>query len=117
MTETKAHIFPAGWGALESKQADACTRQLQLELGPDDPLSPWFETGAIRAIGGSVTSDNVVFEIDDWEAPFFVSHLSWTEADTRPALMQWLKPWSRPDPGVVPVSSLIELDGWNAQAR
>ena len=112
MTETKSQVFPAGWGALEPGQAEACTRQLQLELGPDDPLYPWFETGAIRAIGGSVTSDHVVFEIDDWEAPYFVSLLSWIEADTRPALMQWLSPRTRPDPGVVPVSSLFELDGW-----
>lgn len=112
MTETTAHLFPAGWGALEPDQAEACTQQLALELGPDDPLSPWLETGAIRAIGGSVTSNDVVFEIDDWEAPYFVSDLSWTEADTRPALMQWLSPRDRPDPGVVPVSSLIELDGW-----
>jgi len=112
MSETKAHVFPAGWGALEPGQAADCTHQLAFELGPDDPLFPWFETGAIRAIGASVTSDHVVFGIDDWEAPFFVSHLSWTRADTRPSLLRWLKPRSRPDPGVVPVSSLRQLDGW-----
>ncbi len=112
MAKVKAHKFPAGWGALERGQAEACTQQLELELGPDDPLAPFFETGAIRAIGGSVTSDDVVFEIDDWEAPFFVSRLSWTQADTRPALLRWLNPRTRPDPGVVALSSLFELEGW-----
>lgn len=112
MPKKKAHKFPPGWGALETGQAEACTDQLAFELGPDDPLAGFFEAGAIRAIGGSVTSDHVVFEIDDWEAPFFVSHLSWTRADTRPALLRWLNPQARPDPGVVPISSLGELDGW-----
>lgn len=112
MNGTRHEDFPAGWGALEPNQAAECTRQLAVELGPDDPFSPFFEAGAIRAIGGSVTSDHVVFEIDDWEAPYFVSLLSWTEPDTRPALLKWLRPTDRPDPGVVPISSLGELDGW-----
>lgn len=114
MNEIDDNDFPPGWGALEPGQAAECTRQLQFELGPDDPFSPFFEADAIRAIGGSVTSDHVVYEIDDWEAPYFVSLLSWTKPDTRPALLQWLKPATRPDPGVVPISSLDELDGWGA---
>ncbi len=112
MNKTRSHVFPAGWGALVPGQAEECTAQLQSELGPDDPFSPFFESGAIRAIGGSVNSDHVVFEIDDWEAPYFVSHLSWTAPDKRPAFLQWLRPGTRPDPGVVPISSLGELDGW-----
>lgn len=114
MTAYEEHDFPPGWGALEPTQAEAYTRQLAFELGPDDPFSPFFEQGAIRAIGASVTSDNVVFEIEDWEAPYFVSRLSWTEPDQRPAFLQWLNPGTRPDPGVNPLSSLRELDGWSA---
>jgi len=113
MSNPKSHRFPAGWGALDRDQAEECTRQLAFELGPDDPFLPWFETDGIRAIGESVRSDHVVFEIDDWEAPFFVSLLSWTGPDTRPALLRWLSPATRPDPGVVPVSSLSELAGWD----
>lgn len=114
MTESDVHTFPPGWGPLDPGRAEECTRQLQFELGPDDPFSPFFEAGAIRAIGGRVNSDHVVFEIDDWEAPYFVSRLSWAKPDTRPAFLKWLNPGTRPDPGVVPVSSLGELDGWGA---
>ncbi len=113
MTTKATYAFPAGWGALEPGQAEACTDQLAFELGPDDPLGPFFETGAIRAIGGSVSTNHVVYEIEDWETPFFVSLLSWTEPDTRPAILRWITPPpARPDPGVVPISSLGELDGW-----
>lgn len=114
MTESDVHTFPPGWGPFDPGRAEECTRQLQFELGPDDPFSPFFEAGAIRAIGGRVNSDHVVFEIDDWEAPYFVSRLSWAKPDSRPALLKWLNPGTRPDPGVVPVSSLGELDGWGA---
>ncbi|MCB1359207.1 MAG: hypothetical protein KDK53_22790 [Maritimibacter sp.] len=112
MTETRRTEFPAGWGALDADEAAECTRQLALELGPDDPFSPFFEIGAIRAIGSSTTSHHVVYEIDDWEAPYFVSKLSWEEPDRRPALLQWLRPIDRPDPGVVPISNFGQLDGW-----
>lgn len=104
--------WPRGWGGLEPEQAEDCTWQLMSELGPDDPLYPWFENGAIRAIGGSVTSNEVIYEIDDWETPYFVSNLTWTAADTRPRWLQRLAPRSRPDPGVVPVSDLDELLNW-----
>ena len=112
MNEMKTYEWPRGWGGLEDGQSAAFTEQLLIELGPDDPLYPWFEHGAIRAIGGSVSSDDVVYEIDDWETPFFVSHLTWTAADTRPLWLQRLRPRARPDPGVVAISSLSELDGW-----
>ncbi len=104
--------LPPGWGALDPGQAADCTAQLAFELGPDDPFAPWFDAQAIRAIGKSLNSEDVVYAIDDWEAPFFVSKLSWTRPDTRPALLKWLKPAARPDPGVVPLSNLGELTGW-----
>lgn len=112
MAANRPEHFPAGWGALAPGQAETCTHQLEIELGPDDPFSPFFEMGAIRAIGGGVNTNHVVFEIDDWEAPYFVSRLSWTEPDDRPAWLQWLRPGDRPDPGVVPISALNELEGW-----
>ena len=97
---------------MEPGRSRVYTEELRRELGPDDPLVPWFETGAIRAVAGSVTSDHAVFEIDDWEAPYFVSELSWAEPDGRPGWLQKLSPRPRPDPGVVPISWLGELDGW-----
>lgn len=112
MNEDDDFDWPPGWGALEPEQAADCTDQLRFELGPDDPLSAWFDHEAIWAVGGSVTSDHVVFEIDDWEAPYFVSLLSWLTPDERHPWLQKLFPRPRPDPGVVPISTLSELEGW-----
>lgn len=106
-------MLPEGWEPLDYGRAERSIHQLRFELGPDDPFGPYFDAGAIRAIGASVTSEHVVFEIEDWETPFFVSELSWAKPDPRPSFLQWLSPEARPDPGLVPISNLADLAGWD----
>lgn len=104
--------FPDGWSPLEHGRAKEITGQLAFELGPDDPFQPFFEEGLIRAIGASVASEHAVFMIEGWEAPYFVSELSWAKPDRRPAILRWFSPEPRPDPGVVPITNLEALADW-----
>ncbi|GKY88585.1 hypothetical protein [Sinisalibacter aestuarii] len=111
MRETSDQDFPEGWGGLTPEQAALFTAQLRAELGRDHPFRRFFATGAIRAIGAADGSDDVVFAIAGWDAPYFASHLTWAAADTRPALLRRLRPRPRPVPGITPLHSLAALHG------
>jgi hypothetical protein len=45
-----------------------------------------------RAIGVANGSDDAVFAVTGWSAPFFVTHLVRCKPDARPALLRWLRP-------------------------
>lgn len=97
--------WPNGWGGLTRAQETMFLRQLRRELAGDHP----FQHMTIRAIGICDFTDDVVYAVEDWDAPFFVSHPCWQKPDTRPWLLRKLRPRPKPFPGVQPIRDLDEL--------
>lgn len=97
--------WPTGWSALLPEQAPVFLAQLRRELAADHPL----QRLPVQAIGVALGSDDAVFAVDGWQAPFFVAHLSWREPDPRPWLLRWWRPWPQDDPALVPFASLAAL--------
>jgi hypothetical protein len=111
MCAAPEHRWPAGWVGLASGQATAFLGQLRRELGPGHPLAPLIARRSVRAVAVAAESDDVIFRIRGWQAPFAVVHLAWPPQDRRPALLRRLlpRPASRWVPAVVPVARLDDL--------
>lgn len=101
--------WPPGWCGLAPGQAETFLRQLARELGPDHEL---IREGRIRAIGTAEGSDDVVYAVEGWEAPFAVVHLAWPKPDSRPWLIRKLRPRGRWAPAMVPLAAIRDLAGW-----
>lgn len=104
--------WPPGWCGLAPSQPEAFLRQLAHELGPGHPLAPAIRDGRVRAIGTAEGSDDVVYAVEGWEAPFAVVHLAWPKPDSRPWLIRKLRPRGRWAPAVVPLAAIRDLAGW-----
>ena len=100
--------WPEGWCGLTEDQQVVFLAQLRRELPRDHP----FQHLEIEAIGTATGSDDVVYWSRGWQAPYFVSHLSWRAPDRRPALLRWLRPRPGWSPGIVPLHRLDDLAGW-----
>ena len=105
MSAGDAYDWPPGWCALLPEQAPVFLAQLRRELAPDHPL----QRLPVRAIGVALGSDDAVFAVDGWQAPFCVVHLSWPGPDPRPWLLRQLRPWPRHDPAILPLADLSAL--------
>ena len=97
--------WPEGWCGLAEGQADAFLAQLRRELPNDHP----FQHMEISTIGTAEGSDDVIYAVSGWIAPFFLCHLAWPHPDTRPWLIRKLKPRAKWSPSVQPIFSLCEL--------
>ena len=113
MCNAPEHRWPEGWVSLVPGQATAFVEQLQLELGPGHALAPLIARRAVRAVAVAAGSDDVVFRICGWQAPFAVVHLAWPPEDRRAWLLRriWPRPASRWVPAVVPITRLDQLAG------
>lgn len=100
--------FPEGWVALLPEQAPVFLAQLLAELGPGHPLAGHVA----RAIGVFGGSDDAVFLMTGWRAPYAVAHLAWPGPDPRPWLLRRLRPWPRHAPALHPLDRLTDLAGW-----
>jgi len=105
MTDAGDYDWPPGWCGLLPSQVPAFLAQLRTELAPDHP----FQRMRIQAIGTALGSDDAVFAIEGWQAPFFVAHLAWPAPDTRPWLLRKLRPYPRYDPAIMPLPDLAVL--------
>lgn len=101
--------WPPGWCGLAPGQAEAFLGQLARELGPGHPL---LGAGRVRAIGTAAGSDDVVYAVEGWDAPFAVVHLAWPTPDSRPWLIRKLRPRRRWVPAVQPLAAIADLAGW-----
>lgn len=106
--------WPEGWGEMEADQAAFFTRQLALELPPDHPVQARIRDGSCRAIGKFWGSDDTVYAIGGWQAPYFVAHLAFPPADTRPWLVRRLRPKPAPRgyPALLPLVSIAALGAY-----
>jgi len=106
--------WPEGWFGIDGPTARVFERQLALELGADHALAPAIARGDIRAIGRFGGSDDVVYALDGWKAPFAVVHLAWPPPDERPWLLRKLRPRpaSRWLPALMPLDALADLASW-----
>lgn len=113
MCTAPQHQWPEGLVGLGPGQAAAFLAQLHRELGPGHALAPLIKRRAVRAIAVACGSDDVVYRIRGWQAPYAVVHLAWPEPDTRPNLLRRLLPGpgARWVPAVVPVARLGDLAG------
>ncbi len=113
MCAAPEYRWPAGWVGLAPGQGRAFLDQLRRELGPAHPLAPLIARRAVRAVAVAEGSDDVVFRIRGWQAPFAVVHLAWPPADPRPAVLRrlWPRPAARWQPRVVPLARPDALAG------
>jgi hypothetical protein len=111
MCKAPEHRWPEGWVALTPDQAGAFVRQLSRELGPGHALAPLIARRAVRAVAVAAGSDDVLYRLRGWQAPFAVVHLAWPEPDRRPWLMRRLRPRRPWVPAVVPVARPGDLAG------
>lgn len=113
MCSAPEHRWPEGWVALAPGQGAAFFRQLQRELGADHALAPLIAQRRVRAVAVAEGSDEVLYRIRGWQAPYAVVHLAWPPEDRRPALLRrvWPRAGAGWVPAVVPVARLADLSG------
>lgn len=111
MCKAPEHPWPGGWVGLTAEQGPAFVQQLRRELGADHPLEPLIAARRVRAVAVAAGSDDVLYRLRGWRAPFAVVHLAWPEPDRRTWLLRRLRPWVRRVPAVVPVARVRDLAG------
>ena len=68
------HKWPEGWEAAAPSARKNIEAQLRRELGASHPITTLSPT----YIGRNGGSDDFVFSVDHWKAPYFVVHLTWS---------------------------------------
>lgn len=108
--EKQVFNWPDGWGGLNAAQEDVFDRQLVLEIGADHAIAALRP----RAIGTADGSDDVVFAVNDWQAPYFVCHLAWPAPVGKPVLKRRFQPAPKRTwvPAIVPLDDLADLAGY-----
>ncbi len=89
------HKWPEGWDAATPSVRENIEAQLLRELGAGHPLA----THSPTYIGRNGSSDDFVFSVTHWKAPYFVVHLTWS------ANASWV-------PGCVPLEQISDLEAF-----
>jgi len=71
--------WPKGWEAATPSACKNIEAQLRRELGASHQLAALSP----KYIGRNSGSDDFVFSVDHWKAPYFVVHLTWSASASR----------------------------------
>ncbi|PCH70393.1 MAG: hypothetical protein COC12_08295 [Rhodobacteraceae bacterium] len=105
MTLIDESEWPEGWGSVDAETGALFAAQLLSETGPLSDM----RVDTLVCIGRFEGSDDMVFAVEGWDAPYFVTHLSWAKPDARNWLVRWLRPWPDLAPVLVPVHTIGDL--------
>ncbi|MBV0911499.1 hypothetical protein [Anianabacter salinae] len=72
--------WPEHWGPIGRRRASDLLFQFLHEASKTDPA----RRHVLRVVGECFATDDVVFEMKGWEAPFAVAHLQWGQKPTLP---------------------------------
>lgn len=108
MTWIDEDEWPEGWGSVDGEASALFCVQLLSETGPVEGM----QIDTLVCVGRFGGSDDMVFAVKGWEAPYFVAHLSWARPDTRNWLARKFRPWPRLAPALVPIAAIGDLAGY-----
>jgi hypothetical protein len=105
MTQVDEDEWPEGWGSVDEEAGALFSAQLLSETGPVEGL----RIESLICVGRFGGSDDMVFAVEGWEAPYFVAHLGWAKPDRRNWLARKFRPWPQLAPALVPIGAIGDL--------